>query len=78
MLHVYQLTHSLTGLNGGRAPVIIGVVGRDGRAWSMVEATGLMWDGLGEFWYRGEKLHDLMLLPSQESGERPCHHLEPH
>jgi hypothetical protein len=69
MLHVYQLTHKTMGLNGGGQPEIIGVVGRDGRAWSIGEAADLMKTRQAEFWYRGKKLYDLMLLPSQESGQ---------
>jgi hypothetical protein len=65
MLDVCELTHKTMGQNGGGEWVPIGVVARDGRAWSIEEAVRLRYAREVVFVYRGEKLDNLMLLPAQ-------------
>jgi hypothetical protein len=71
MLEVCELTHKTMGRFGGGEWVPIGVVGCDGRAWSIAEAVRLRCAGAVAFLYRGEKLDNLMLLPAQKDTDRP-------
>ena len=73
-MDVIELTHKKTDYNIGGVKIDVSVVARDGREWSIHEASRLMFDleinGVvvqrgAKFQYRGEPVNNLSLLPEQ-------------
>jgi hypothetical protein len=62
-MDMFELSHKTTRHNLGGGKVDLSVVGRDGRVWSVEEASRLIISGQAVFLYRGERVTDLAMLP---------------
>jgi hypothetical protein len=64
-MDVFELTHKVSGKNAGGAKVDTGVVGRDGKTWSIQEASQIIIRGQAKFLHAGKEGTDLDMLPEK-------------